>query len=242
MSVVILKSPRLLEQRLKLGEACQSGHGEPARADVVDPRQAIETQVREELEARLQDKLNALREEAMEAGYKEGFAVGHQEGLSAAQDAFKNKQAVLEALVAAAETQIDAWTSSLTERAVELGQGALCQLLGEEALNPGLLQGVIDRMTQGLRQQEVLSVRLHPTDCNVLRRALKPLTSDVAASQLLSKLHDDPTLETGGVVVEMPRGEYRATLDVQLQKLSALVAAQRHEHTQGATFCHAVCA
>ena len=241
MSMAILKSPTLIHQRLTLG-ADRSPSG--AAAIEIDPRVAIEAQVRAELEAQYlaqyQAQLDAIKDDARAEGYKEGLATGHHDGMASAMDAFKKKQALLEQVLKTAEEQIEDWMQSMTSQAFDLAKDAVCQFVGEHALNAAVLQNIVKRVSAGLREADVLSIRMYPVDCNVLRSALKQSASGQAISRLADKLVEDSSMEAGGIAIDTPRGEYRATLDVQLKKLMALVDQQRQDALNVAPSYHAL--
>lgn len=226
MSMAILKSPPLIRQRLSLGDDRL-----PAQSAeiTVDPRVAIEAELRAKLEAQYQTKLDAIKEEARAEGYKEGVAAGHQDGMASAVESFKKKQALLDQVLQKAEAQLEVWLQSVEEQAMNVAKDALGQFIGEQALNPTVLQNIIKRVSSNLRDADVLAIRLFPAECQALRAALKQgAPAGVQAnSRILDKLHEDSSLEAGGVVIDTPRGEYRATLDVQLRKLMALLEEQR---------------
>jgi flagellar assembly protein FliH len=226
MSFAILKSPTMTDHRLSLGGGMES---EVVTDAVKDPQKVLELQLRAELEAEYLTKLAAVREEAREEGYKAGLASGHEDGQATALEAFRKKQALLEQVLAEADGQVQAWLQSVSEQALEIAQEAITLFVGEHALNTTALQQIIKRVTSGLRDVDILAVRLFPTECSLLRSALKQGQAESSSSRLLSRLVEDASLESGGVVIDTPRGEYRATLDVQLSKLMSLLSQQRSE-------------
>lgn len=233
MSMAILKSPTLIDQRLNLGGEARAGGTAPASAaSAVDPRAAIEAEVRAELkaqyEAQLEEAKTALKEEAEAEGYKAGLATGHEDGMASALAAFQKKQALLEKVLEEVEAQREAWVQSVCSQATDLAKEAIGHFIGEHALNPAVLQGIIKQVSAGLREADVLGVRLHPTECQILRTALKQGAMPAGShSRMADKLIDDASLQAGGVVIDTPRGEYRATLDVQLKKLLNWLDEQR---------------
>jgi flagellar biosynthesis/type III secretory pathway protein FliH len=173
--------------------------------------------------------LESLKDDARDEGYKSGFAAGHEDGHSTALEAFRKKQALLEQALTQADTQVQEWLQSVSEQALQIAQEAITLFIGEHASNATVLQQIIKRVTSGLRDVDVLAVRLFPAECSVLRSALKQAQCDSVSSRLLERLVEDSSLESGGVVIDTPRGEYRATLDVQLRKLMTLLSQQRAE-------------
>lgn len=234
----ILKSPVLLSQRLDLNTSPLAPAAEATPKDTL--RAELEASIRAELQAEFDARLDEAREDARSEGYKEGLSTGHEEGKTTAMEAFRKKQALMDQLLEQAEARVDEWLNTVTTQATDLARLALCELLGEQALNTSLLEHLIQKMTSHLRPADVLQVRLHPTDGAVLRAAMRQSTDSQIGSAVLTKLTDDVSLEAGGVVVETSRGEYIATLDVLLRKLLTLVDEQRQASTTGGAVFHAL--
>jgi flagellar biosynthesis/type III secretory pathway protein FliH len=237
MSFTILKSPTLIHGRLSLDDEGVASAPIPL---VPDPRVALEAQVRAELQDEFDAKLKSIRDVAHAEGYRQGLASGHEDGQATAIDAFKKKQALLEQVLQESEGQLESWLQSVADQALEIARDTLCQFVGEQALNPVVLQDIIKRVTANLRDADVLSIRLYPSDCNALRNALKQTAGAASPARLLAKLAEDNSLEAGGIVVDTPRGEYRATLDVQLKRLLGLLDDQRRALSPKSAVCHAI--
>lgn len=233
MSQAILKSPVFLDQRAggaSKPSAHLAGHGDAAMPRV-DPMLAIEARMRAELKLELQAEFDARwaaeREKAHAEGYQAGLVEGHEEGRGAGQDAFRKKQALVEKVLEQVEAEAEAWRQSVQEQAHAVARQALCELLGEQALSPALLENLIRRVTHGLRDQDIVSVRVHPSEGRVLREACAARGDASQGSLLGQRLMDAPQLAAGGIVVDTARGEYHATFDTLLRKLLTLVDQQR---------------
>lgn len=230
MSMAILKSPPLIPQRMNL----QGEVGLPKDAAVApqpDPRLALEAELTREIEARFEAKLEAAKEEARAEGYKEGLASGHEDGMASALESFKKKQVLLEAVLDKVEGEVQSWLDAVVEQALMVARQALVEFLGESAVDAAALQAVIQRVTAKLRDSDVVAIRLYPTECQTLRSAIRQAGGGTAngAARFLDRLVEDASLQAGGVVVDTPRGEYRATLDVQLRKLMSVLESQREQ-------------
>lgn len=236
MSTAILKSPTLLQQPMPLREPVPAVAKPAAMVSPVDAlKQSIEAEVTARLQAEFDARLDAAREAAREEGYKEGLQSGHEDGLASAADAFKKKQQLLEQLLDKVEGRMEEWLSSVSAEALSVAKEVLVHFLGVQAVDTEALQTLIQRMTAGLRDADVLAIRLHPTECQLLRTAIKQGGAGVTTgSRILDKLVEDPALSVGGAVVDTPRGEYRATLDVQLRKLMGILEAQRAQASASA--------
>lgn len=235
MSTAILKSPVFLDQRTAVAAAQPAGAVGVvgAAAPQVDPMLAVEARLRAELTQSLQAEFDArwaeAREKAHAEGYQAGLVEGHEEGRASAQDAFRKKQALVEQVLEQVESEADAWRHAVRDQAFATARQALGELLGEQALSPSLLESIVKRITSGLRDQDIVSVRVHPSEGRLLREACAA-RGDAAASSLLGqRLVDDAQLEAGGIVVDTVHGEYHATLETLLRKLLTLVDRQRDE-------------
>ena len=230
MTLAIIKSPAFAGQKAQIGAAALP---EPAVAAPVVDKQAIERQqmearVRESLEKEFQAKFDAEREKAYEQGYKEGLEGGHQEGVSSGAEGFKKQTQLLEQVIAKVEESLDIWLGRCQEVATELAFESLTRVLGEQALVPQVIAGMVQQVMAPLRESVVMAIRLHPSECAALRMALRQCAvGGLVPARVLDKLQDDATLQSGGCVIETARGEYRAPLELQLKRLRQLMDMQR---------------
>lgn len=231
MSTAILKSPVFIDQRAGVAPPRSAGSMQTVAPPVPDANVALEARLRAELTASLQAQFDARweaeREQAHAQGYQAGLVEGHAEGKQGAQDAFRKKQALIESVLEQVESEVQGWRQAVQEQAHAIARVALCELLGENALSSALLEGVIRRVTQGLRDQDILAIRLHPREGRLLRDACAAQGEAGGGGGLGQRLVDDGQVQAGGVIVDTPRGEYQATLDTLLRKLLTLVDQQR---------------
>ncbi|MES2090764.1 MAG: FliH/SctL family protein [Pseudomonadota bacterium] len=230
MTLAIIKSPAFAGKKAQIGLAALPEH--VVAAPVVDTqaieRQQMESRVRDCLEKEFQAKFDAEREKAYEQGYKEGLEGGHQEGVSSGAEGFKKQTQLLEQVIAKVEESLDIWLGRCQEVATELAFESLTRVLGEQVLAPQVIAGMVQQVMAPLRESDVLTIRLHPSECAALRMALRQCAvGGLVPARVLDKLQDDATLQSGGCVIETPRGEYRAPLDIQLNRLRQLMDAQR---------------
>jgi flagellar assembly protein FliH len=233
MSLAIIKSPSFAGQTVQIGASLKLKTDRLADASpVVDAqalaRQQAEASLRATLEAEYQAKFEAEREKAFEQGYKEGLEAGHQEGVVSGAEGFKKQTLLLEKLIAQVGDDLEVWLSRCQEVATDLAMEAVTRIVGENALDADVIAGMVGQVTATLRESDVLAIRLHPRESSTLRLALRQeAAAGHAPSSLLDKLRDDPSLQSGGCVIETARGEYRASLDVQLKRLRQLLDQQR---------------
>lgn len=230
MSLAIIKSPPFAGQTVQIGI--------PIKPDRLTDRplpdaqalvhQQIEAGVREALEKEYRAKFESEREKAYEQGYKEGLEAGHQEGVASGLEGFKKQTQLLEKLALEVDEKLDAWLARCQDVATGLALEGITRILGENVLDAEVIVGMIQQVTVTLRESDVLIIRLHPAECSALRLALRQgAATGSVPSSVLDKLREDATLQSGGCVVETARGEYRASLDVQLKHLRRLLDEQR---------------
>lgn len=231
MSTAILKSPVFLEQRVSVASSTSAAASTGIAAPQVDPMLAVEARLRSEVQQQLQAEFDARwqaeRDKAHAEGYQAGLVEGHDEGRGAAQDAFRKKQALVEKVLEQVEAEAETWRHAVQDQAHAIARLALCELLGDQALSPTLLEHIIRRVTSGLREQDIVSVRVHPNEGRLLREASAARGEPPLTSLLAQRLVDDEQLQAGGIVVDTSRGEYQATFETLLRKLLALVDQQR---------------
>ena len=221
----ILKSPLLAAQRVSLGQACSPGK---EMTEEQNRRSVLETLWRQDFIADLEKKIKTAKEEACAEGYKEGFRLGHEEGRDAAIETFFKKQALLDQVLERVEQQVDAWLQSVASEAVDLAMDAFVRILGENVISPTVIEGMINQVCAPLRDSDILKIRMHPVESQVLISAFRQSkTISSARERLCTKIEEDPELHAGGIIVETPRGEYRATLDIQVKRLLQMLEAQR---------------
>jgi len=241
MSTAILKSPVYIDQRLLVAPSAVAVSSMGASIAVsaqpgslADTEARLRDDVTLSLKAEFDARWAAEREKAYADGYQAGLVEGHDEGKHSAQEAFRKKQSMVETLLAQVEAEAEQWRQSVQQQAYAVAKLALCELLGESALSPTFLEALIRRVTHGLRDQDIVSVRLHPSDARLLREACAAraeVPPSATALALADRLLDDAQVETGGVVIDTPRGEYQATLATLLGKLVKLVEQQRAQHS-----------
>lgn len=231
MSTPIIKSASLTGSRLRLG-AVQGAQIDQAMADqsLADD---IERRLREELSRQFQGQLDEARESAKQdgyqEGYKEGLTAGHAEGVQAGKQMLGKQLAVLETALSQADESMAAFWRDTEGAANDLAFEAVCQLMGEHALDASVVASMIRQVMKRLHEGDVTRVRLHPAECAAIHRALD--AGDHALrlrlGRLAERLEEDDRLESGGCVIHTPRGDYCASLDVQLTRLRRALQTRR---------------
>lgn len=231
MSTLIIKSPSMNGTRVQLGAAQgEQPEGAMHQQTAMDE---MEQRLRAELSRHFEEKLDQVRESARQEGYqdgyKEGLTSGHADGVQAGTDMLAKQLALLESTLAESDKAIASFWQDTEAAATELAFESVCQLMGEHALDVAAVTGMVRQVIRRLNDSDVTRIRLHPAECAALRRALKgdDHALQLQMARLAERLLEDARLESGGCVIETPRGDYCASLDVQLTRLRRVLQQRR---------------
>ncbi|PJJ73288.1 flagellar assembly protein FliH [Diaminobutyricimonas aerilata] len=177
---------------------------------------------------------DAVAERARIRGHAEGYATGRRaadrelaaERARLADDAERRerqgREAVARAVAAldAARARVEALAlpalhtvdASLTAAAIELAEAVLARELTD---HPGSVRDRLRNALTGLDAAEVVAVRLHPADRDLVRAVDTGPAHPIAA---------DPALAPGDVVVELADGLLDARIDAALRRARAALA------------------
>ena len=233
MQTSIIRSPLMGGTRIQLSQVTPTPAG--AVAQPGHERLELERKLRAELQAEFDRKLEALKakayEEAMAKGLEEGRAKGHQEGHQAGKKDWEGRLDRLDERLDQTAQSLKAFWEETADAAEELGFAALCRLIGERALSRDVIAGMVEQMTRQLCTGDILRLRLHPSEYGELKKAIEEGEPErrLRLARLVDRLTPDPSLESGGCIVETTRGEYVGTLEVQLSRLRTALKARRHE-------------
>ncbi len=182
-----------------------------AEALLADARQAAE-QLRQE-----------ARTEGMHAGYEEGYQQGLAEGQAAAvqmmqeqvEEAAKKAEHMIEL---AQQEKVDAVLDA-ERQIVEVTVAVLRKVLAREVEeNPMVVLPIVKAALEKVRDQEQVTVRIHPEDYDLVLQARRDLQAMLGREQALTVLADH-TVAVGGCVVDTPCGTVDARIDAQLEAL-----------------------
>jgi flagellar assembly protein FliH len=184
-----------------------------ARADQVYRPANTEQQI-QALQARIAE-LEALMErrvqETKAAAYREGEAAGRNQGTAQVQP-------VLEKL-AHSIREVGELRPKLRHEAEEdllkLALAIARKILHRElSADPDSIAGLIRVAVEKVRMQEILRVRIHPQHHPVVQQILTRIATGTPI-----EIQPDPRLQLGSVVVETSRGEFDASVDLQLKEI-----------------------
>lgn len=237
----IIKSASLGGSRVKLGMTgvvppqAPVAMREPAPSAHQSEMQALEARLKaqyeSDLQARLAEERDKAREEGFQQGYKEGMSAGHADGVSAGKASLASQCAKLDGMIAQLEEGAAQFWSKTSAAVETLTMESVSQVLGEYALAPATIVGMVRQVIKKLQDSDVVHVRLHPAEHARLVEALGGDDHAVRLSmgRLAACLTPDTSLEKGGCVVETLRGDYFGTFDVQLNRLYRALQIRRRE-------------
>jgi flagellar assembly protein FliH len=199
--------------------------------------QLARTQAANEEEAARRAREEEALAEATQRGYQDGFAQGHAEGKEMGLHALTDRLGLLDRLLASVEAERAAAWDRCEDEACDLAFEAVCRILGENALDADAVAGVVRQVLRPVRELQVLRVRMHPADLEVLQHALQESAGDDLLRSMRPLLQADATMESGGCIVETSRGLFDGGFDVQLRRLKLALEAlrvrgERDEHVE----------
>jgi flagellar assembly protein FliH len=193
--------------------------------------------------ARTTQATQAVLDEARRQGYEEGFAKGAAE--ARAQSAEEARQLAtrtaersaresqecaqreaLDALLSALPDQIEARLEAVQDDMLELCFETVCRVLGDAAVQPDAVRAHLRHAAQGLRGRRLVAIHLHPDDLAAARHE----ATDSGAEQLASgeiQWVADPTIVSGGCILQSPQGGLDARFDSQLRALRDMLLRSR---------------
>jgi flagellar biosynthesis/type III secretory pathway protein FliH len=203
-------------------------HGAIIDRDTFEARSEAQA-IRDRATAQAEETLAAARTEAegvlaqahtdaaqlREAAHEEGLAQGKAEGVA------QLNEATLRASVRLQEIE-----KQLAPQLTTLAVGIARRILGRELeFHP---EAVVEVVKQALgekaRQRREITLRVHPDDAHVLREN-KPAIVEMLSRCKEIAIHEDPSVQPHGVIVETEAGTIDAQLDTQLAAFERVLGA-----------------
>jgi len=154
-------------------------------------------------------------EAAAERRVREAREMGNKEGDTAARNQL---QPVLDKLARSIQEIGDLRAKLRHEAEGDLLKLALAiarKILHRElSADPESIAGLIRVAVEKIRMQEILRVRIHPQHHVAVQQVLARLSTGAPI-----EIYPDRTMQLGGVVVETTRGEFDASVDLQLSEI-----------------------
>lgn len=167
----------------------------------------------------------AQLEEMRRTAYDEGFAKGHADGLVQGEAAgVARAQGVVDEaiersgrLIAMAEEQGRHAFVEAERAMVELALAVAGKILAKEIEeNPMVVLPIVRAAIDKVRDQEQITIRVHPDDYDFVLAARLELSSMLSRDKALSVVADG-ALKNGDCMVETPYGTVDARIDTQLE-------------------------
>lgn len=175
-----------------------------------DAKQILEA-ARAEAQARVdaaQAEADAIREAARAKGYEDGITELNELALR-----FQERQAQL----------LEESRAELIRLSVRIAG----KVLGRELeTNADALSDIVIRAIRGIRHEKRIQVRVHPDDLGRARAGHARLLEEVGATKEI-EFREDPTVTSGGCIVETDLGIIDARLDTQLRVLEKALLSRK---------------
>lgn len=156
---------------------------------------------------------SAIEREARESGYRRGLEAGTAEARSELALAL----ALVQRAAAASKATHDALLRGAEREAVELVIDAARQVIGSAVeRDPALVVAVVRSALARAGALNVVRIRLHPEDVEVVQTALGEERGPVVPFDVVA----DGIVTLGGCIVDTEAGRIDARLDVQLEQIA----------------------
>ncbi len=166
-------------------------------------------------------------EDAERRGHAAGLSAGEAEGRELLREQCER---VLSVATALAHSKL-AVLNEAEDLVVDIAFAALCRVLGDKLVSRRTVATLVAQLVQQEREPELLCVRLHADDLELLLEE-----GDGPRLDPRIRLQADATIEIGGCIVDSQRGTLDARLDLQLDSLrhALLTARKQRRDTQEA--------
>jgi flagellar assembly protein FliH len=149
--------------------------------------------------------------EARDAGYREGEAAGRAQANAQVQQLLEKLARSIQEIAEARPKLRAQAESDLLALSLAIARKILHR---ELTTDPDSIAGLIKVCLEKIKLQEIMRIRLHPQHHPVVQQLLTRLSTGVQMELL-----PDPKLQLGGIVIETTRGEFDASVDVQLKEI-----------------------
>lgn len=160
----------------------------------------------------------AARTEGFAAGYAEGLAQGRQEGVAQIRAALERAEAIAAAIVESRATALEELIPRIADLAIRVAAVVVRETVAQ---HPEAIVPVVREAVAQVRDEDRLTVRLHPEDLAILREAVEEIGQRVGTRIVL---REDRSIARGGCLVETSRGLVDSRLESKLAVLHDLVA------------------
>ncbi|QDX81348.1 hypothetical protein B9N43_08895 [Denitratisoma sp. DHT3] len=212
------KNSQTAWERWELASFDESGSSAPPKAKPVSPPPPATPQPKlptaEEIERIHQEAFQAGHKEGMEAGRAEGMAIGRQAGQQAGEAAGRQAAAQLLTVAAKLDQALagldEAVGEELAGLALEIAREVLRQTI---AITPETIVAVVREALGHLPHQHA-NIYLHPEDASLVRTYAGEQLSHAG-----HRIHEDPKLQRGDVVLEAAGAHVDGTLATRWRRV-----------------------
>lgn len=160
----------------------------------------------------------AARQEGFAAGYADGVARGREEGLAQTRSALERAASVASAIVESRAAALEALIPKIADVVIRVAAVVVCEAVAQR---PEAVVAVVREAVAQVRDEDRLTVRLHPDDLQLLRGVVDELGQSVGTRIVL---REDRSIARGGCLVETARGLVDSRLESKLAVLHDLIA------------------
>lgn len=174
-------------------------------------------------DAAREDIFRQAREDGFRRGYEEGKAraaevMGQVEAaMRRAEEALRAVEVEREGVAALIDAERVRMLDELREDVARLAMAVAQQVLQRElSQGPEEVVSLVKRLLQEARDQDEITVLVHPAEAAALEAERGELLSGLRATQRV-EIVPDPGIETGGAMLETPGGTWDARLSVRVE-------------------------
>ncbi len=151
---------------------------------------------------------------------QEGRTAGYQDGVAAARAELAEALALVQRVAREAKTIRDTLLNGAEREMIELVIEAIGRILGDRvATDPDLVVHTVRRALEHAGSQNVVRVRIHTDDFQILTASIEEQYGATPPFQVLG----DNSVSVGGCIIDTDSGEIDARLDVQLDEIASIL-------------------
>ncbi len=207
-----------------IDDSLAQAYAQPAYPQVLhDDREEQERALRrqqEELLAREQ-QIEEEKQKAVERGYTEGYNAG----AAAAEEAYSQRLAQLQALISGAIDALTRDIAGVEDAALEIVFTAVAKILGKALVEGDGVTAIVREVINHAKNRENLVIRVSPADFAVLEQNRGRLLVGIEDGKV--ELVADDRVQLGGCLLETAGGNLDGRLEVQVQQLRDTLSTAR---------------
>ena len=175
----------------------------------------------------IQEEIARERRTAIE----EGRAQGYQDGMAESRKEIEEELQRLKSLIEGLSEEMNKRLSDSEDAIVEVVSASIAKIVGDVMLTPEGVVGVVRNAIDQLTQRGKLIVRVSPEDFELLEAERKTLLDGL--DETFVEMVPDGRVKLGGCLLETESGGLDGRLEVQLQRLNAVLLSTRAQRQAG---------